>query len=127
MVMGMMVAFIGDGGGAWRYGDDVGDDLDGIVAVWWLRQQGAAKVATAATGGRNLAGWRRRRRKIRRGGSHVRMMYFYFSRDLVNNQASRQGSIMGDYLYMGLSPIRCIVLSISFLGSPAVKDLLSSY
>ncbi|GKE39901.1 hypothetical protein Tco_1463306, partial [Tanacetum coccineum] len=68
MVMGMMVAFIGDGGGAWRYGDDVGDDLDGIVAVWWLRQQGAAKVAT---GGRNLAGWRRRRRKIRRGGRLV--------------------------------------------------------
>ncbi|GKB49081.1 hypothetical protein Tco_0899834 [Tanacetum coccineum] len=49
MVMGMMVAFIGDGGGAWRYGDDGGDDLDGIVAVWWLRQQGAAKVAAAAT------------------------------------------------------------------------------
>ncbi|GKD18365.1 hypothetical protein Tco_1207523 [Tanacetum coccineum] len=39
----------------WRYGDDGGDDLDGIVAVWWLRQQRAAKVAAAATGGRNPA------------------------------------------------------------------------
>ncbi|GKC67110.1 hypothetical protein Tco_1099708 [Tanacetum coccineum] len=71
MVMGMKVAFIGDGGGVWRYGDDGGDDLDGIVEVWWLRQQGAAKVAAASTGGRNLAGWRRRRRKIRRGGRCV--------------------------------------------------------
>ncbi|GJY53726.1 hypothetical protein Tco_0445390 [Tanacetum coccineum] len=69
MVMGMMVAFIGDGGGAWRYGNDGGDDLDGIVAVWWLRQQGDAKVTAVATGGQNLAGWRRRRQKIRRGGS----------------------------------------------------------
>ncbi|GKG55803.1 hypothetical protein Tco_0574697, partial [Tanacetum coccineum] len=53
MVIWMMVAFVGDGGclardegGAWRYVDDGGDDLDGIVAVWWLRQQRAAKVAT---------------------------------------------------------------------------------
>nr|GEY76688.1 hypothetical protein [Tanacetum cinerariifolium] len=43
-----------DGGAAWRYGDDGGDDLDGIVAVWWLRQQRAAKVAVVATGGRNV-------------------------------------------------------------------------
>ncbi|GKE84590.1 hypothetical protein Tco_1558332, partial [Tanacetum coccineum] len=57
----MVVGLAGDGGSAWRYGDDGGDDLDGIVAVWWLRQQMAAKVAAAATGGQNLAEWRRRR------------------------------------------------------------------
>ncbi|GJR04616.1 hypothetical protein Tco_0527600 [Tanacetum coccineum] len=51
----MADGLVGDGGGAWRYGDDGGDDLDGIVAVWWLRQQRAAKVAAAATGGRNPA------------------------------------------------------------------------
>ncbi|GKG57160.1 hypothetical protein Tco_0584586, partial [Tanacetum coccineum] len=67
----MVAGLAGDGGGAWRYGDDGGDDLDGIMAVWWLRQQRDAKVAVAATGGRNLAGWRRRRRKIRRGGRCV--------------------------------------------------------
>ncbi|GJV09313.1 hypothetical protein Tco_1346969 [Tanacetum coccineum] len=51
----MATGLAGYGGGAWRYGDDGGDDLDGIVAVWWLRQQRAAKVAAAAAGGRNPA------------------------------------------------------------------------
>ncbi|GKC34925.1 hypothetical protein Tco_1047309 [Tanacetum coccineum] len=49
----MAAGLAGEGGSAWRYGDDGGDDLDGIVAVRWLRQQRAAKVAAAATGGRN--------------------------------------------------------------------------
>ncbi|GJT72684.1 hypothetical protein Tco_1031970 [Tanacetum coccineum] len=48
---------------SWRYGDDGGDDLDGIVGVWWLRQQRAAKVVAA--GGRNISPEMGRRRKFR--------------------------------------------------------------
>ncbi|GKG41824.1 hypothetical protein Tco_0473575, partial [Tanacetum coccineum] len=51
---------------SWRYGDDGGDDLDGIVGAWWLRQQRAAKVVAA--GGRNISPEMGRRRKFREEG-----------------------------------------------------------
>nr|GEX55768.1 RNA-directed DNA polymerase, eukaryota, reverse transcriptase zinc-binding domain protein [Tanacetum cinerariifolium] len=42
--VGVVAGLAGDGCDAWRYGDD----LDGVVAVRWLRQQRDAKVAAAA-------------------------------------------------------------------------------
>ncbi|GJS82219.1 hypothetical protein Tco_0748760, partial [Tanacetum coccineum] len=39
----MAAGLAGDGGGAWRYGDDGGDDLDGIVACVVTVKQRLAK------------------------------------------------------------------------------------
>nr|GEV39649.1 hypothetical protein [Tanacetum cinerariifolium] len=59
--VGVVTGLARDGGGAWRYGDDGGDDLDGFMAVWWLQQQRAAKVAAAAASDQNF--WQETRQK----------------------------------------------------------------
>nr|GEZ33821.1 hypothetical protein [Tanacetum cinerariifolium] len=38
--VGVVTGLARDRGGMWRYCDDGGDDLDGVVAVCWLRWWG---------------------------------------------------------------------------------------